>query len=64
MPKKTKKLTKDDIEHKIFLKNIEIDNYKKVIKNYPPDRMENYAKPFLNKLNNDLRLLEQQLGEE
>jgi hypothetical protein len=58
-----KKLTKDDIEHKIFLKKIEIENYKRVIVNYPADRMEKCGIPFLNKLKNDLQLLERQLIE-
>jgi hypothetical protein len=55
------KKTKDNLEHQIQLKKDEIKRYELTIKNYPPDRMERHGKPFLQKLNNELKTLENQL---
>lgn len=38
------------LEHLRQLAEIQVTNYKRVIQNYPPDRMERCGKPFLNKL--------------
>jgi hypothetical protein len=55
------KKTKDNIEHRIQLKKNEIEKYNEVIKNYPPDRMEKYGKPYLQQLHNELQILNNEL---
>jgi hypothetical protein len=55
------KKTKENLEHRIQLKKVEIDRYQVVIENYPPDRMERHGKPFLQKLQNELKILENEL---
>lgn len=55
------KKTKENLEHRIQLKKVEIDRYRVVIENYPPDRMERHGKPFLQKLQNELKILENEL---
>jgi hypothetical protein len=52
------KRTNDNIEHRIQLKKIEIDNYKAHIVNYPVDRMQKCAVPYLTKLEKELHELE------
>ena len=55
------KKTRDNLEHRIQLKEAEIQQYKNVIVNYPPDRMERNAKPFLQRLENELQILKNEL---
>ena len=55
------KKSKDNLEHRIQLKKDEIKRYEFAIANYPPDRMERHGKPFLQKLNNDLKILQNEL---
>lgn len=55
------KKTSDNVEQRIQLKKIEIDNYKSAIKNYPEDRMQKYGIPFLKRLYGELRVLEKEL---
>lgn len=55
------KKSKANIEHRIQLKKIEIENYEQRIKNYPIDRLERCSKPHLQKLNNELKILENEL---
>ena len=43
-------LSAGKLEHLLQLAQIEIDNYRRAIQNYPPDRMEKYGKPFLERL--------------
>lgn len=38
------------LEHLLQLAQIEIDNYKKSISNYSPERMKTYGTPHLNRL--------------
>jgi len=52
------KKTKENLEHRIQLKKDEIERYMDRIKNYPADRMERNGKPYLQKLQNDLIILE------
>lgn len=35
------------LEHMLQLSQIEMDNFKKIISNYPPDRLANCGTPFL-----------------
>lgn len=51
--------TNDKLDHMVQLADICITNYKNIIKNYPPDRMENYGKPFLK----DMETVKQQIME-
>ena len=55
------KRTKENLEHRIKLKLTEIENYEKVIVNYPPDRYERHAVPYLQMLNNHLTILRNEL---
>lgn len=55
------KKSKENLEHRIQLKKDEIQRYERVIANYPPDRMEKNGKPFLEKLNNELKILQNEL---
>jgi predicted RNase H-like nuclease len=55
------KKTKENLEHRIQLKKDEIQRYADRIKNYPADRMERNGKPYLQKLQNDLTILENEL---
>jgi len=57
------KKSKENIEHRIQLKKDEIRRYELAIANYPPDRMERHGKPFLQKLNNELTILENELDD-
>ena len=52
------KKTPENIEHRIQLKKDEISRYETVIKNYPPSRMESSGIPYLQKLHNELKDLE------
>jgi hypothetical protein len=54
---------KENLEHRIQLKKDEIRRYELSIANYPPERMERHGKPFLQKLNNDLKILENELDD-
>jgi len=42
--------SKDELTHLLQLAQIEVDNYKLAIKNYPSDRMEKYGLPHLTDL--------------
>ena len=53
--------TKENLEHRIQLKKDEIKRYLVVCENYPPDRMERHGKPFIQKLQNELTILENEL---
>lgn len=55
------KKTKENLEHRIQLKKDEITKYEYVIQNYPPDRMEKYGEPYLQKLRNELMILQNEL---
>lgn len=55
------KKTKENIEHRIQLKKAEIENYNRCIVNYPANRMEKNGKPYLQKLTNELTILENEL---
>lgn len=55
------KKSNENLEHRIQLKKDEIKRYNVSIANYPADRMEKYGKPFLQKLNNELKILENEL---
>lgn len=55
------KKTKENLEHRIQLKKDEIQRYKRTIENYPADRLERHATPYLQKLQNDLIILENEL---
>lgn len=55
------KKSKENLEHRIQLKLIEIENYEKAIVNYPPDRYERHAVPYLQMLNNHLTILRNEL---
>lgn len=55
------KKTKENLEHRIQLKKDEITKYEHVIQNYPPDRMEKYSEPYLQKLRNELMILQNEL---
>lgn len=55
------KRTRENLEHRIQLKRIEIEHYKKVIENYPPERYERHAVPYLQMLNNHLTILQNEL---
>jgi hypothetical protein len=55
------KNTKDNLEHRIQLKKDEISRYEYVIQNYPSDRMKNHGEPYLQKLNNELKILQNDL---
>lgn len=55
------KKSKENLEHQIQLKKDEIARYLVVCKNYPPDRMEKCGKPYLQKLKNELTILENSL---
>jgi hypothetical protein len=55
------KKTKENLEHRIQLKKDEITKYEHVIQNYPPDRMEKYGEPYLQKLRNELMILQNEL---
>ena len=55
------KKTKENLEHRIQLKEDEIYRYTLACKNYPHDRMERYGKPYLQKLNNELSTLKSEL---
>ena len=57
------KMTLDNLEHRIQLKQFEIDNYNACIRNYPPDRLDRYGKPYLQRLENDLQILNNQLDD-
>ena len=52
---------KDNLEHRIQLKKDEISRYEYVIQNYPPDRMKKHGEPYLQKLNNELKILQNDL---
>lgn len=55
------KKTKENLEHRIQLKKDEITRYERACKNYPPDRMKKYGEPYLQKLKNELKILENDL---
>ena len=55
------KKTKENLEHRIQLKKDEITKYEYVIQNYPSDRMEKYGEPYLQKLKNELTILQNEL---
>ena len=57
------KKSKENLEHRIQLKKDEIRRYELAIANYPPDRMERHGKPFLQKLNNELTILQNELDD-
>jgi len=57
-----RKLKGKNVEHAIQLKKDEIAHYEKISKNYPAERMERYAKPYLARLNTELTDLEKTLG--
>lgn len=57
------KKSKDNIEHRIQLKKDEIARYIQIIANYPPTRMEKNGKPYLQRLQNELKILENELEE-
>lgn len=49
--RKIDSLTKPELEHAIQRVNVELDYYKReVITNYPPERMDRFAKPYIAKL--------------
>jgi len=47
---RVKTLTVPELRHFMQMAQGEIDNYAVCIENYPPDRLEKYAKPFMAKL--------------
>jgi hypothetical protein len=53
----------NNLEHRIQLKQNEIANYERCIVNYPADRMEKHGKPYLQKLNNELTILQNELND-
>ena len=53
----------ENLEHRIQLKKDEIRRYELSIANYPPDRMEKYGKPFLQRLQNELQILQNELDD-
>lgn len=55
------KKTKENLEHRIQLKRDEIEHYRKAIENYPPQRLERAGKPYLARLMNELKILENEL---
>jgi len=55
------KATKENIEHRIQLKLDEIRRYREAIKNYPADRIKKYATPYLQRLDNELTILKNEL---
>ena len=57
------KKTKENLEHRIQLKKDEITHYARVIKNYPPNRMNKCGIPHLRRLNNELQLLQHELDD-
>lgn len=57
------KETKANLEHRIQLKKDEIVKYTAHCKNYPPHRMESNGKPYLQKLNNELTILKNELDD-
>jgi hypothetical protein len=57
------KKTPENLEHRIQLKKIDIDNCKICIRNYPPKMMEKYGIPQLNRLNEELNILNKELEE-
>jgi hypothetical protein len=61
LAKKLSKLSTTQIEHLIQLKLNEIENYKRAIKNDPPERMVKYGLPFLERLNGELQTLKDHL---
>lgn len=52
---------RENLEHRIQLKNDEIARYELAVKNYPPDRMKKYGEPYLQKLMNELKILQNEL---
>jgi hypothetical protein len=57
------KKTKENLEHRIQLKKDEIRRYEERIQNYPPSRMEQCSIPYLQKLRNELIILENELDD-
>ncbi len=57
------KKTKENLEHRIQLKKDEIRRYEATMKNYPPSRMERCGIPYLQKLQNELTILENELDD-
>ena len=55
--------TLKNLEHRIQLKQDEIINYKRVIENYPVDRMKKYGIPYLQKLQNELTIFINELAD-
>lgn len=55
------KKTKENLEHRVQLKKDEIARYEHSIQNYPPDRMQKYGEPYLQKLRNELTILQNEL---
>jgi hypothetical protein len=54
------RIAPDNVEHRIQLKKIQIEGYKRAIRNYPPDRMKRYGIPYLDMLLNELYELEKE----
>lgn len=46
------------LNHLLQLLSVEIENYEKVIKNYPKERMERFGKPFLSQLQQRKEIVE------
>jgi hypothetical protein len=55
------KKVSNNLEHRIQIKQNEIENYKRSIVNYPTERMEKCGNPYLQKLNNELTILQNEL---
>lgn len=55
------KLNKTQREHLLQRLEYQLVHYKRVIKNYTPDKMTKYGEPYLEKLNDKIRLVQESL---
>jgi len=61
--RKINTLSKEELQHCIQRVNQDIVYYKTVVINYPPDRMEKYAKPYITRLEGWRKEFEEKLNE-
>jgi hypothetical protein len=57
------KKTKLNLEHQIQLKQDELRRYLEASKNYPEERMKKYGVPYIQGLQNELTILNNELEE-
>lgn len=54
--------TQAQLEHLLQLAKDEVDRYQRIVQNYPPDRMEQYGRPHIQKLQRVVDVISQHIS--